>query len=323
MSVLKNQDIEHLFEYELKAIHESADDDSTEIMDIDNLKWKEAFIHWTEFLDGDGSQYSYQEIYDFVKLCKISIATSVPKKGKESGLYSIENYGAKNIINFFKDYDVYIERRSLSDLNDHDCLYNAQTHCKFIKNGEYYDINYAKHEFKLKSTKGLDYLHYLIKNKMESYTPEDLYYEINPRESAEESSSSNAIAAIQNEELSLISESRLADEYIDSKAKDEYLQAVKSIEEELVEARQNNDNGKIEQLEAKKIFYIRELQNNKFAAKVHHPCRQKVGKALKDALKKIGNNDEQLARHLKKSLTRLSGTNHKYEPNPDLDWITE
>lgn len=323
MSVLKSQDSDHLFEAELKAIYESADDDFAEIMDIDNLQWKEAFIHWTEFLAGDGSKYSYQEIYEFIKSCKVSIATNVAEKEKEPGIYSIENYGPQNLLTFFKDYNVYIERRSLRDLNDYDCTHGESSKYKFIKHGEYYDISYDGHSFRLKSTKGLDYLCYLIKNKRKSYTPEDLYYAINPRECTEESKTLNAKFAIQNEELTLTSEARLADEYIDKRSKGEYVDAIKEIEVELIEARQNHDIGKIEQLEEKKAHCIRELLNNRLAAKVLHPCRQKIGKALKEALKKIGNNDEQLARHLKKSLTRLSGTNHKYEPDPDLDWITE
>ena len=105
-----------------------------------------------------------------------------------------------------------------------------------------------------------------------------------------------------------------------------YRQRLNEIEVELHEARSNNDLGKIDTLEAEKGWIASEFANAtglggtiRNLADERNKIRNRVGNAIRRALKKIKQYDRPLSDHLQKPILNLGHT-LSYVPRDDLTW---
>jgi hypothetical protein len=113
---------------------------------------------------------------------------------------------------------------------------------------------------------------------------------------------------------------------LDEHAVRAYRQRLNEIEVELHKARSNNDLGKIDTLEAEKGFIESELAKAtglggtiRNLADERNKTRNRVGNAIRRALKKIKQYDRPLSDHLRKPILTLGHT-LSYVPRDGLTW---
>ena len=112
-----------------------------------------------------------------------------------------------------------------------------------------------------------------------------------------------------------------AGEVLDGQARAAYKQRVRDLQEELEEARQFNDRGRIEKLEEEIEFLTQELAEavglggrNRKAASVSERARVNVTRAIKAVIKKAGEQSESLGLYF--ATTIKTGTFCSYTPDP-------
>lgn len=115
-------------------------------------------------------------------------------------------------------------------------------------------------------------------------------------------------------------------EVLDDHARDEYGRRYRDLQEDLHEARENKDLGRIEKLEGEMEQLTNELAN---ATGLGGRSRQKsdiekVRKAVREAISRdigrIGKQHEALGIHLTASIT--TGLTCRYSPEHEIDWLT-
>jgi hypothetical protein len=113
---------------------------------------------------------------------------------------------------------------------------------------------------------------------------------------------------------------------LDEQAVRTYHLRLNEIEEELGEARANNDLGKIDALESQKGWIESELTDAKgLGGEIRkldddrNKVRNRVGNAIRRALKKIGQYDRPLSDHLQKPILNI-GYTLSYIPRDGLTW---
>ncbi len=115
---------------------------------------------------------------------------------------------------------------------------------------------------------------------------------------------------------------------LDADAVRSYRLRLKEIEEDLSEARSNNDLARIQSLENEKEWIISELTNAhglggklRKLADERNKVRNRVCNAIRRALKKIKQYDRPLFEHLKRPILNLGHT-ISYNPRDGLNWST-
>ena len=110
-----------------------------------------------------------------------------------------------------------------------------------------------------------------------------------------------------------------AGEAIDREARDAYRARAREIEEELREAEEWNDAGRVERLRAELEAIASELSRSlglggkpRQDKSSRERARINVQRRIKDAIKRIGEHDQELARRLGKDVK--TGTFCRYEP---------
>jgi len=128
-----------------------------------------------------------------------------------------------------------------------------------------------------------------------------------------------------NEGVSVLGQSD-AGPVLDEHAIRSYRIRLNEIKEELIEAQANNDLGKIEVLEAEKGWIESELTNARGLGGAirklgddRNKVRNRVGNAIRRALKKIKLYDRPLSDHLQKPILNLGHT-LSYFPRDGLTW---
>lgn len=112
-----------------------------------------------------------------------------------------------------------------------------------------------------------------------------------------------------------------AGEMLDGQARAAYKQRVRDLQEELEEAREFNDIGRIEKLEDELEFLTQELAGavglggrNRKAASVSERARVNVTRAIKAVIKKTGEQSESLGLYF--ATTIKTGNFCSYLPDP-------
>lgn len=190
---------------------------------------------------------------------------------------------------------------------------------RFQREGDFWTIAYHGSVSRLKDSKGLRFLAHLLRNAGAEIHVLDLVAQVEGRSGG---------SATNDHSLSVDSEG-LGDagDVLDAAAKAAYKRRLDDLQEEIEEAHAFNDPGRAERLEDEKDALIQQLAGavglggrDRKAASVAERARVSVTKTIKDALKKIAENNSDLGEHL--HLTVRTGTYCSYTPDPraQIQW---
>ena len=187
----------------------------------------------------------------------------------------------------------------------------------FRPEGDYWTVSFAGATCRLKDSRGLHYIAYLLQHPHKEFHVVSLI-------SVPGGLSGKAPDAypVQDPHLSLdhIEEFSDAGEILDPQARAAYKQRVSELQEELTEAQQFHDLGRSEQLAAEIDFLTHELASavglGGRARRVGSPAeraRVNITRAIKIALRKISEHHAALGQHL--ATTIKTGTYCSYTPD--------
>ena len=187
----------------------------------------------------------------------------------------------------------------------------------FVLNGEYWTVGYAGKAFSLKASKGLAYIHRLLRHPNEEFHVLDLLSGagtiVIPESSNAETSSSDSSLTI----------GRLGDagEMLDSKAKQDYKRRLFELREGLEDARQLGNCDRAAELESEIDFLAQEISRavglggrNRRAGSAAERARLNVTRAVKAALQKISEREASLGALLDRRVK--TGLFCSYSPDP-------
>jgi len=195
----------------------------------------------------------------------------------------------------------------------------------FQKAGQFWTISYEGHTFRLKDSKGLQYLHFLLAHPGEEFHAQRLLAEV------EGNFSGSGDGGTMNERQFLddgLNVSSLGDAgpLLDDQAGKAYKQRLEDLAAELEEAREFNDYERAERVEEEIEALTKELSAayglDGRARKLADPgekARKTISKAIGRALEHIKENDESLRHHLQNTLSL--GLFPAYKPHPPVNWI--
>ncbi len=187
----------------------------------------------------------------------------------------------------------------------------------FVLNGEYWTVGYADKTFSLKASKGLAYIHRLLRHPNEEFHVLDLLSgsgtNFIPDSSKAEISSSDSSLTI----------GRLGDagEMLDSKAKQDYKRRLSELREGLEDARELGNCDRAAELESEIDFLAREISRavglggrDRRAGSAAERARLNITRAVKAALQKISDEEATLGALLDRSIK--TGLFCSYSPDP-------
>jgi hypothetical protein len=190
---------------------------------------------------------------------------------------------------------------------------------RFAREGEYWTVTYGGKTSRLKDSKGLRYIGHLLRNPNNEIHVLDLVAQVEG--APQEPSAAGAGRGLDSIGLGD------AGEVLDAAAKAAYKRRLDDLQEELEEAQEFNDPERAARLQDERDALIQQLAGavglggrDRKAASAAERARVSVTKTIKDALKKIADNDEALGAHL--TSTIHTGTYCAYTPDPrvPVDW---
>jgi tetratricopeptide (TPR) repeat protein len=197
----------------------------------------------------------------------------------------------------------------------------TQTSCSFRREGDYWLVSFEGTSARLKHAKGMVYLAYLLQHPSIEVSAVDLIYVDQRHEPASESAhlhDGGNLHDVQND----LGDAGVA---LDSEAKAQYRRRIKELREEVDEAKQLNDVGRTERLQAELDFLTAELvaavtKNGKDRKAASHVERARLAvyNRIKFSLGAIRHGNPALAAHL----TRAVRTGYKcvYLPQNPIRW---
>lgn len=119
---------------------------------------------------------------------------------------------------------------------------------------------------------------------------------------------------------------RGAEPALDRRAREEYRRRLADLDEDLHEAEEHHDLGRIERVEAEREQVMTELRratdhtgrDRGLGADVVERARKAVTGRLRDTIRRIEANLPELGQHLDRSI--VTGTHCRYEPTEPLTW---
>jgi hypothetical protein len=195
----------------------------------------------------------------------------------------------------------------------------------FQKTGQFWTISYEGRTFRLKDSKGLQYLAFLLANPGEEFHAQRLLAEVEGDASSQGDIAGTRERQFLDDGLS-ISSLGDAGPILDDQAGKAYKRRLEELQEELEEAREFNDYERAERVEEEIEALTKELSAayglGGQARKLADPAekaRKTISKAIGRALEHIKENDEILWRHLQNALSL--GLFPAYKPHPPVNWI--
>jgi len=195
----------------------------------------------------------------------------------------------------------------------------------FQKAGQFWTISYEGRTFRLKDSKGLQYLAFLLAHPGKEYHAQQLISEIEGNALGHGDTYTIIERQFPDDGLSI---SSLGDTgpILDDQARKAYKQRLDDLAAELKEARKFNDYERAERLEEEMEALTKELATayglGGRARRLADPgekARKAISKATGRALAHIRENDKNLWRHLQNTLSR--GSFPAYKPHPPVNWI--
>jgi eukaryotic-like serine/threonine-protein kinase len=186
----------------------------------------------------------------------------------------------------------------------------------FRHEGEYWTITYQDAICRFRDVSGLRYIAHLLQHPHQEFHVTDL---VHCEAEAEASTSTKDMEFIRQSGTS----AGLGDagEALDGQARAAYKQRVRDLQEELEEAKEFNDIGRVEKLEDEIEFLTQELAGavglggrNRKAASASERARVNVTRAIKAVIKKTGEQSESLGLYF--ATTIKTGNFCSYLPDP-------
>jgi hypothetical protein len=197
----------------------------------------------------------------------------------------------------------------------------------FRKQGDHWDICYEGRPLTLKHSLGLTYIAYLLTKPDQDISVFDLV-SLSRHEAGSITPSAYLHMSkeqLESEGLSISHGSDVGD-ILDDEAIKQYKERLRDIEEELSEAEENCDTGRIEQLEAEKEFVVEQLKTavglggrSRKAGSIADKARVAVRLSIQRAIEHIGKHDLELSQFLSNSIK--TGITCKYSPDRNISWI--
>ncbi len=186
------------------------------------------------------------------------------------------------------------------------------------REGEYFSIAFEGKPFRLKDSKGLQYLALLLAAPGKEFHALDLV-----------AGGGGLPSVRQSVDADEFSSSGLGDagEILDDQAKTAYKRRLVDLEEDLEEAEAFGDSERASRAKEEREFLARELASalglggrNRVAASASERARVNVTRAIRSALTRVGEHSPALAAHLQ--VTVHTGTFCSYTPDPRVrvDW---
>jgi tetratricopeptide (TPR) repeat protein len=189
----------------------------------------------------------------------------------------------------------------------------------FRNDGEYWTVRFENVECRLKDSRGLHYLAQLLRYPHHEFSALDL---VNLGMAAPDTASSQRAADMLADHASVTTGGD-AGELLDPQAKAAYQQRLKELREELEEAQEFNDIGRVEKLEEESEFLVQELSRavglggrRRKAGSAAERARLNVTVTLKNTIARITKHHKALGQHL--AHTIKTGTFCSYAPDPAL-----
>ena len=202
----------------------------------------------------------------------------------------------------------------------------------FRKEGEYWEIGYARKSFRLRDTKGLGYIAHLLRHPGVEFHVLDLVSgTAGQREACESIQSVRGLPRAEEDlERGGIQIASLGDagEMLDEQAKLAYRRRLSELRIELEEAKEVGNVERAEEVEQEILALTSELSRavglggrNRRAASASERARQSIGKTIKTVLERIAQSDAALANILSRSIK--TGTFCSYLPDPGfpIAWL--
>lgn len=191
---------------------------------------------------------------------------------------------------------------------------------RFQREGDFWTIAYHGSVSRLKDSKGLRFLAHLLRNPGAEIHVLDLVAQVEGRSGGGSGTADHSVS---------VDSDGLGDagDVLDAAAKAAYKRRLDDLQEEIEEAQAFNDPERAERLEDEKNALIQQLAGavglggrDRKAASVAERARVSVTKTIKDALRKIAENNSDLGEHL--NLTVRTGTYCSYTPDPraQIQW---
>jgi hypothetical protein len=195
----------------------------------------------------------------------------------------------------------------------------------FQKTGQFWTISYEGHISRLKDSKGLQYLHFLLAHPGEEFHAQRLLAEVEGTVSVPDDGATKIERQFLDDGLT-VSSLGDAGPLLDDQARKEYKGRLNDLAKELKEAREFNDFERVGRLEEEMEALTKELtaayglggRTRKLADRAEK-ARKTISKAIGRAFEQIKANDENLWRHLQNALSL--GLFPAYKPHPPVTWI--
>ncbi len=196
----------------------------------------------------------------------------------------------------------------------------------FRRDGEYWTVSFQNVECRLKDGRGLRYLSQLVMHPHREFYALDL---VNlgaaPLDGPSPQHAANLLTATVS-----VTTGGDAGEFLDPQAQAAYQQRLKELREELEEAREFNDAGRVEKLEEENEFLLQELSRavglggrRRKAGSAAERARLNVTVTLKSTIARITKYHRAFGQHLTQTIK--TGTFCSYAPSPALavQWQVE
>jgi predicted ATPase len=191
----------------------------------------------------------------------------------------------------------------------------------FMREGDYWTINYAGNETRLKDIKGLRYLAQLLK------VPGREVHVLDLAAIVEGGSPTIRRATVQDD----LTSDGLGDagEVLDASAKAAYKRRLDDLREELEEAQDFNDPERVARAQDEIDALVDQLAGgvglggrDRKAASQSEKARVNITKSVKDALKKIDENHRSLGEHLRTTIRTGAYCAYLPDPRMEISWRT-
>jgi hypothetical protein len=182
----------------------------------------------------------------------------------------------------------------------------------FRKQGDVWEIVFRGDKFSQKHQLGLAYIRELLGKPDKQINCLDLARACNPQ------STRSRKGLVEADEVHQADSSQ--ESSLDTRATKEYKEKLAEIEEELAEAQENQDMGKIEKLQEDKALLAGELKKagHRKQAPAVKQARTSVSNAITRAIDNIGQNNEDAGKFLKQSIE--TGTTCRYKSDRNVTW---
>jgi tetratricopeptide (TPR) repeat protein len=190
------------------------------------------------------------------------------------------------------------------------------TSCSFQREGDFWTISYRDHTFRLKDMKGLYYIAHLLAHPGEHFHVHDLVTVVDRAARADDTIPRDV-------ELRVTNDLGDAGAILDPRAKAEYRSRRVELQGELAEAEGANDGGRAERIREELEMLEEQLAaavglggRDRKAADHAERTRSRVGRAIRNSLRSIRENDPSLGHHLETCIH--TGYLCTYRPGPEV-----